>query len=95
MWITQREHPTHFRCHVGHSFTEKELLLRMAEVMEGTFWIALRMMEERRALLTRMAARDEERGYKSTAQLHTEKAIELDVHIENLKQILFATSQPE
>jgi len=95
LWITQKEHPTHFRCHVGHSYTERELLIRLAEVMEGTFWTALRMMEERRTLLTRMANRDEERGYRSTAKLHMEKAKDLDVHIENLKQILFATSQPE
>jgi two-component system, chemotaxis family, protein-glutamate methylesterase/glutaminase len=95
LWITQKEHPAHFRCHVGHSFTERELLIRTAEVMESTFWTALRMMEERRSLLIRMAKRDEERGYNSTARLHHEKAKELEQHIENLKKILFATSNPE
>jgi len=63
--------------------------------MENTIWIALRMMEERRALLLRLANRDQERGYNSTASLHSEKAKELEQHIDNLKQILFATSQPE
>lgn len=95
LWITQEEHPTHLRCHVGHSYTEKDLLLRMAEVMEGTFWTALRIMEERRDLLLKMARRDEQRGYGSTAKLHTEKAKELEVHIENLKHILFTTTHVE
>jgi two-component system, chemotaxis family, protein-glutamate methylesterase/glutaminase len=95
LWITQKEHPTHFRCHVGHSFTERELADRLAEVMEGTFWTALRLMEEKRALLMRLANRDRERGYSSTAHLHAEKAKDLERHIENLKQILFATSNPE
>ena len=95
LYITQKEHPTHFRCHVGHSYTEKDLLFRIAEVMENTIWIALRMMEERRALLLLLANRDQERGYNSTASLHSEKAKELEQHIDNLKQILFATSQPE
>lgn len=92
LWITQHAHPTHFRCHVGHSYTERELLLRQAETLENTFWIALRMMEERRALLLKMARKDEQRGYGSTAKLHLEKAKELEVHIDNLKQILFTAA---
>jgi len=64
-------------------------------VMENTIWTALRMMEERRALLLRLANRDQQRGYSSTANLHSTKARELEQHIDNLKQILFATSQPE
>ena len=94
LWITQKDHPTHFRCHVGHSFTERELMLRQAEVMENTFWAALRLMEERRALLLRLANRDQQRGYSSTAHLHLEKAKELEKHMENLKQILFAAADP-
>jgi two-component system chemotaxis response regulator CheB len=95
LYITQTDHPAHFRCHVGHSFTERELLIRMAEIMEDTFWTALRMMEERRSLLLHLAKRDKERGYGSIADLHLKKAKELEQHIENLKQILFAASNPE
>jgi two-component system, chemotaxis family, protein-glutamate methylesterase/glutaminase len=93
LYITQTEHPTHFRCHVGHSYTEKDLLFRISEVMENTIWTALRMMEERRALLLRLANRDKERGYHSTSNLHFDNAKELEQHIDNLKQVLFATSQ--
>jgi two-component system chemotaxis response regulator CheB len=77
---------------VGHSFTERELMIRMAEVMESTFWTALRMMEERRSLLLKMEKRDRERGYESSAGQHRERALEMEVHIENLKQILFSTA---
>jgi two-component system chemotaxis response regulator CheB len=28
LYVTQKEHPTHYRCHVGHSFTDRELLIR-------------------------------------------------------------------
>jgi two-component system, chemotaxis family, protein-glutamate methylesterase/glutaminase len=94
LWLTQNN-PVHYRCHVGHSFTERELLNRMAEVMESTFWIALRMMEERRTLLLKMARRDEQRGYASAAKLHKEKAKDLEVHIDNLKQVLIATTKVE
>ncbi len=92
LYVTQKEHPTHYRCHVGHSYTDRELLIRLSEVMETTFWTSLRMMEERRALLLKLAKKDQERGYNSTANRHLEKAKEMEVHIENLKQILFAAA---
>jgi hypothetical protein len=92
LYLTQKEHPPHYRCHVGHSYTENELLIRMAEVMESTFWTALRMMEERRTLLLKMARRDSERGYQSTAKQQQERAKEMETHIENLKQLLFTTA---
>jgi two-component system chemotaxis response regulator CheB len=95
LYITQNENPTHYRCHVWSLVYRKDLLNRISEVMENTIWTALRMMEERRALLLRLANRDQQRGYRSTANLHSVKAKELEQHIDNLKQILFATSEPE
>lgn len=95
LYITQKDHPTHYRCHVGHSYTDRELLIRLSEVMESTFWTSLRMMEERRALLLKLAKKDAERGYATTAGRHQAKAKEMEVHIENLKQILFAASNVE
>jgi hypothetical protein len=50
------------------------------------------MMEERRTLLLKMARRDSERGYQSTAKQQQERAKEMETHIENLKQLLFTTA---
>jgi two-component system chemotaxis response regulator CheB len=90
--IIQKDTPAHYRCHVGHSYTERELLIRISEVMESTFWTSLRMMEERRTMLHKLAKKDQERGYSSSASRHLDKAKEMEVHIENLKQILFAST---
>jgi two-component system chemotaxis response regulator CheB len=92
LYITQKDHPAHYRCHVGHSYTDRELLIRISEVMESTFWTSLRMMEERRAMLLRLAKKDQERGYESSANRHLQKAREAEGHIENLKQILFTAT---
>jgi two-component system chemotaxis response regulator CheB len=92
LYVTQKEHPTHFRCHVGHSYTDRELNIRMSEVLETTIWTSLRMMEERRSLLLKLAKKDEERGYDTSAGRNIEKAKEMEVHIENLKQILFSAA---
>jgi two-component system chemotaxis response regulator CheB len=93
LYITQHDHPAHYRCHVGHSFTDRELIIRMSEVLESTFWTSLRMLEEKRALLTRFYKKDLDRGYKTTAERYLERANDLEVHIENLKQILFKTTE--
>lgn len=92
LYITQEEHPTHYRCHVGHSFTDRELLIRVSEVMETTFWTCLRMMEERRSLLLNLHKKDKGRGYESTATRHLERVKEMETHINNLKQILFTAT---
>jgi two-component system chemotaxis response regulator CheB len=89
LYITQKEHPTHYRCHVGHSYTDRELLIRLSEVMEATLWTSLRMMEERRSLLMKLYQRDKDRGYKTTAERHMQRVSEMELHINNLKQILF------
>jgi hypothetical protein len=63
--------------------------------MENTFWTSLRMMEERRTLLMKLYKKDTERGYKLTAERHKSLAEEMEVHIDNLKQILFTSTQVE
>lgn len=93
LYVTQKDHPVHYRCHVGHSYTDRELLIRVSEVMENTFWTSLRMMEERRSLLVKLAEKDKERGYASSAMQQLKRAQEMDVHISNLKQILFTATQ--
>jgi two-component system chemotaxis response regulator CheB len=95
LYATQKESPAHYRCHVGHSYSERELLIRISEVMENTFWTSLRMMEERRTLLMKLYKKDTERGYKLTAERHKSLAEEMEVHIDNLKQILFTSTQVE
>ncbi|RYF87060.1 MAG: chemotaxis protein CheB [Chitinophagaceae bacterium] len=92
LYITQKDHPTHYRCHVGHSYTDRELLIRISEVMESTFWTSLRMMEERRALHLKLAKKDQERGYDTSASRHLERAREMEGHVENLKKILFTAT---
>ncbi len=89
LWITQKDYPTHYRCHVGHSYSEKDLLIRQNEAIENTLWMAMRLMEERKSLLTRLYENENKKGLKNSARLHSEQANELNNHIDNLKKILF------
>jgi two-component system, chemotaxis family, protein-glutamate methylesterase/glutaminase len=57
----------HFRCHVGHAFSEETLMAVQAHALEGALWAAVRALEEKAELGRRLAERAESRGWKSSA----------------------------
>jgi len=93
LWEIEEGKLPRYRCHIGHAFTEKELQLRQKETLESTLWVALRMMEERRQLLQKMADEEKSRGRARSASNRAERVLELKVHIDRLKQLLFDTQQ--
>jgi len=93
MWTLAQEGITRYRCHIGHAYTENDLLLKQASNLESTLWVALRMMEDRKNLLNKLANSTENRGATSLASVHKEKATALREHIDKLKEILFSTQE--
>jgi len=91
LWEIEEGKLPRYRCHIGHAFTEKELQLRQSETLETTLWVALRMMEERRQLLLKMADEEKSKGWKRSADNKEDRALELKVHIDRLKELLFDT----
>lgn len=89
LWHVQDNVIKRYRCHIGHSYTEKDLLIKQSETLEATLWVALRMMEERMNLLTRMAIDERAKGLNTLALYKEERNTELQVHIQKLKEILF------
>jgi two-component system chemotaxis response regulator CheB len=89
LWEMKNGQLHRYRCHIGHSFTEEELLEEQKRATESTLWVALRSMEEKRKLLETIARREKNQGLNVLAQDHLDRARELEDHIERLKQILF------
>jgi len=89
LWNVKGDVIKRYRCHIGHAYTEKDLILKQAETAGTTLWVALRMMEERKHLLANMAAAHNKRGLKHIVDANVEKQAELGRHIEKLKEILF------
>jgi two-component system chemotaxis response regulator CheB len=90
LWEIKNGGLGHYRCHIGHSYTEKELSQGQAKAIENTLWIALRMMEERRYLLASLSEKESERGQKHLSEAHHERAEEMRMHIGRLKELLFS-----
>ncbi len=82
-----------YRCHIGHAYTEKDLVVKQNEKLESTLWMALRIMEERRNLLMKMENDSNSRGLSKGAATHKKKKEEIQIHVDNLKEILFATQK--
>lgn len=81
----ERDEISRYRCYTGHSFTEKILETEQAKGLEESIWIAIRMMEERKNLLTNMTVLHEETRAERTAQM--------SIHIDRLKGILIDLSK--
>ncbi len=78
-----------YRCHVGHSFYDDELMLQKTKNLESTLWVAMRIMEERTNLLTKLANEEKDRGLLRISELKFDKIKEMKEHVDRLKEILF------
>jgi two-component system, chemotaxis family, protein-glutamate methylesterase/glutaminase len=94
LWEIKDSDHIHYRCHIGHAFSENELLKTQFESINETLWVALRMMEERKNLLFKISHDEKTRNMHALSNMHTERAQELEEHITKLKELLFNT-QPD
>lgn len=91
-WEINNGTVTRYRCHTGHTFSADSLLDGKRAELESTFWVVLRILEERRSLLQKMAVEEEGKGWGRSAAFKRERAGELEVHIGRVRDLLFATT---
>ena len=89
LWTVRDESVKRYRCHIGHAYTEKDLVIKQAETASTTLWVALRMMEERKHLLKKMQMESAKKGYKTLIANQVKRHNEMERHIDTLKKILF------
>ncbi len=82
-----------YRCHIGHSYSERDLVVKQAEIFESTLWTALRIMEERKTLLMKMENDHTKRGFSTLAKNYKEKADNIQGHVDKMKEVLFASQK--
>jgi two-component system, chemotaxis family, protein-glutamate methylesterase/glutaminase len=90
LWQMKNDAISRYRCHVGHAYSEKNLFDRQSQKLEDTLWMALRLLEEKKDLSLKMAAKYDVKGFKTTADIVKERSSVYDVHIARLRQLLFA-----
>ncbi|MCF0055013.1 chemotaxis protein CheB [Dyadobacter sp. CY356] len=88
LWKVKGDIINRYRCHIGHAYTERDLVVKQAETASSTLWVALRMMEERKHLLRKLEVDYASKGYNSLSQDHLERKDEMQRHIDTLKNML-------
>jgi len=68
-------------------------VLKQVETIETTIWVAVRMMEERKTFLEKIAKQHEERGLKSLSTQYQKNSSEPEEHIIKMKDLLVAISK--
>lgn len=82
-----------YRCHIGHSYSEKDLVIKQGEIFESTLWTALRIMEERRNLLKKLEDDHTQKGLSIMAKTYKERGEDIQSHVNKLKEVLYATQK--
>ncbi|MBC7867417.1 MAG: chemotaxis protein CheB [Gloeobacteraceae cyanobacterium ES-bin-316] len=82
-----------YRCHIGHSYSEKDLVIKQGEIFESTLWVALRMMEERRNLLIKLETDHLKKGLAVMAKSYKTKADTIQGHVDKMKEVLFSSQR--
>jgi two-component system chemotaxis response regulator CheB len=77
-----------FRCRVGHAFGADSLLHAQSETIDDALWIALRALQERAELATRLRTRMEERGRERLAARYERQREEAERAAARLRELL-------
>ncbi|MBX9243878.1 chemotaxis protein CheB [Actinotalea ferrariae] len=76
LWELTEGGLTRYRCRVGHAWSPQSLAAQQAVAVEGALWMALRALEEKASLATRMAEGAVDRGHRISSLTFEEHAAE-------------------
>jgi two-component system chemotaxis response regulator CheB len=80
LWHINDDIQHRYRCFTGHAYTEKGLLSKQTEGVQTTLWVVMRLLEERKKLLTKINEHSQDDD-------HT-KIDEVQIHIDRLKKLM-------
>ena len=88
--------PLRFRCQVGHGYTAEAVAKQQENAVDEALRVALRIIEERAELVSRMAADGRSSGRPAVAELYEERAAEYRGYAETIRRaVLLSLPSPE
>ncbi|QRM29244.1 chemotaxis protein CheB [Microvirga sp. VF16] len=86
--------PLRFRCQVGHALTAAVVAKEQESAVDEALRVALRIIEERAELVSRMAEDGRRSGRKAVAEMYEERAIEYRRYADTLRQAVLQSMTP-
>jgi two-component system chemotaxis response regulator CheB len=77
-----------YRCHLGHAYTAKDLLVDQDGSLERALWGAQRVLGERAKILANLARDERRQGRDRTAKNYEERSEESKGHAEVIRSVL-------
>ena len=81
-------HTSHFRCHVGHAWSQRSLLAAQVERIEESLWAALRALEEHAKLTRRVRDDLKRRNARAVVDRLDERLRESEHHAHEIRKLL-------
>src|SRR5262249_47854170 len=78
LWVEKENGRLHFRCRVGHGYSQKTLEAAMSESLEQALWTAVRAIEEKVSLLHQLAKNARQRKRMASMRNFERHAKELE-----------------
>src|SRR5262245_3891322 len=77
-----------YRCRVGHAYSHDAMIKAQTESVERALWTALRALEERVALIQRLADNARRRGHESVADLYEARTRQVEDDVKALHEVI-------
>jgi two-component system chemotaxis response regulator CheB len=94
IWELHDDGVTVLRCHIGHSYGLESFAEAQVDQTEAALWEAVRALEERRALLMRMADSAEHSSRTLSANQLRSAAAELDAKADTVRRLVETLLSP-
>ena len=86
--------PLRFRCQVGHAKTAEVLAYEQESAVDEALRVALRVIEERAELVSRMAEDGRQAGRRAVAEMYQERAEEYRRYGDTIRRAVLRTMRP-
>jgi len=94
MSLVRHSKPLRFRCQVGHTMTADVLAKEQENAVDEALRVALRVIEERAELVTRMAEDGRSSGRRAVAELYQERAEEYRRYADTIRRAVLMSMAP-
>jgi two-component system chemotaxis response regulator CheB len=95
LWEVRSADGIRFRCRVGHAYTEAAIDAAQSQSVERALWSALKALEERVALMRKLAAQARRRGHEAVAMMFEDRSRTVDNDVRAIHNLIVSSETLE
>jgi two-component system, chemotaxis family, protein-glutamate methylesterase/glutaminase len=88
LWELRNGNLIKYECQIGHVYSEDSLLTEQGNVLENALWSAVRVLEQRAALIARLAMYAEQNGHQHSAERFRKNSDEAEHNADVIRQLI-------